>query len=304
MASIPVSRTAGVQTALDSQAARAPWYFRRSPRSARPAVLSAHRNTSGHRNIDENSKNSKEWLRKPARELLIAMLTWSRLTPGRAGGALALIFFSVLLAPVIVRGQASLLLIATSASQPIQNHQADEDDLSRMRDVAMINRFRKGGLLVPVPVSTRYYYLHAIQTKYRYLRPWAKVFLTRLSRQHYAKFKRKLRVTSLVRTVAYQRALARRNGNAAAFKGPLRSSHLTGATLDISKRNLTRGSVAWLRRVLYSLRKSRYLYAIEEFQQPTFHVMVYRRYESYVESRKAAHQRELRVASDDTSDNG
>ena len=34
---------------------------------------------------------------------------------------------------------------------------ADADDLSRMRDVAMIKRFRANGYLVPVPVSTRYW---------------------------------------------------------------------------------------------------------------------------------------------------
>src|SRR6185437_7770428 len=46
------------------------------------------------------------------------------------------------LLPFVTRGQTSLLLIATSASQPIQNKRADADDLSRMRDVAMIQRFR------------------------------------------------------------------------------------------------------------------------------------------------------------------
>jgi hypothetical protein len=176
-----------------------------------------------------------------------------------------------------------------------------------MRDVAMIKRFRANGYLVPVPVSTRYYYLHGISAHYRYLRPWTKVFLDRLSRQHYAKFKRKLRVTSLVRTVAYQRALARRNSNAASYRGPLRSSHLTGATLDISKRNLTKGSISWMRRVLYSLRQKRYLYAIEEFGQPTFHVMVFRRYEDYVKGRKGPRHKSRReapvqLAADSTSD--
>ncbi len=220
-----------------------------------------------------------------------------------AGVALPL----ALLLPFVVRGQTSLLLIATSASQPIQNKRADADDLSRMRDVAMIKRFRANGYLVPVPVSTRYYYLHGISSHYRYLRPWTKVFLDRLSRQHYAKFKRRLRVTSLVRTVAYQRALARRNSNAASYRGPLRSSHLTGATLDISKRNLTKGSISWMRRVLYSLREKRYLYAIEEFGQPTFHVMVFRRYQDYVKGRKGPRHKSRReapvqLAADSTSD--
>lgn len=222
-----------------------------------------------------------------------------------AGLVLSLAF----LLPFTARGQAPLLLMATSASQPIQNRRADADDLSRMSDLAMIKRFRANGYLVPVPISTRYYYVHGIPSDYRYLRPWTKLFLDRLSRQHYAKFKRKLRVTSLVRTVAYQRALARRNSNAAAFSGPSRSSHLTGATLDISKRNLTSGSISWMRHVLYSLREKRYLYAIEEFRQPTFHVMVFRSYQDYVKGREAPRQKNRRetpvqLASEGTSDQG
>lgn len=38
----------------------------------------------------------------------------------------------------------------------------------------------------------------------------------------------------------------------------------------------------WVRDVLYSLREKGYLYAIEEFEQPAFHVMVYRSYPHYV----------------------
>lgn len=213
-----------------------------------------------------------------------------------------------LLLPFITWGQAPLLLIATSMSQPIQNRQADAEHLSRMLNLKMIGRFRANGLLVRVPVRTRFYYLHAIQSSYRYLRPWAKLFLDRLSSQHYAKFRRRLRVTSLVRTVAFQRALARRNGNAAAFSGPLRSSHLTGATLDISKHDMTRGGISWMRKVLYSLRKNRYLYAIEEFQQPTFHVMVYQRYEEYVKGLKHRHEKrekpDEQIAARDDSNSG
>lgn len=177
-----------------------------------------------------------------------------------------------------------------------------------MVDLKMIRRFRSSGLLVPVPARTRYYYLHAVQPEYRYLRPWAKLFLERLSWEHYARFRRKLRVTSLVRTVAFQRSLEKRNSNAAAFSGPLRSSHLTGATLDISKHDMTRGSISWMRNVLYSLRKNRYIYAIEEFQQPTFHVMVYHRYETYVKRHHTVSEKrnepDERIASGDVSSDG
>jgi hypothetical protein len=37
-----------------------------------------------------------------------------------------------------------------------------------------------------------------------------------------------------------------------------------------------------MRRVLLSLREAGYLYAVEEFSQPTFHIMVYKNYPQYV----------------------
>ncbi|MGH9662839.1 MAG: DUF5715 family protein [Bryobacteraceae bacterium] len=174
-----------------------------------------------------------------------------------------------------------LLLVANWSSQLVQNARADTDDLSRMRDRAMVQRFHRRGYLVAVQPGTRCYYLHAIASAYWYCRPWTKLFLERIARQHYAHFGRRLRVTSLVRTVAQQLRLTRVNLNAASATGARRSSHLTGATLDVSKRFMSRGETSWMRRVLYSLRRRGYLYAIEEFHQPAFHIMVYRNYAQY-----------------------
>lgn len=187
--------------------------------------------------------------------------------------------------PTAGLSQLALLLKANAKSQLVQNAYADHEDLSRMLNVGMIQRFHRSGLLERVSSSTRYYYLHLIPAKYRYLRPWSKLFLDRLSRQYYARFQKKLRVTSLIRTVALQRALAKRNNNAAEALGARRSSHLTGATLDISKRGMTSRAIRWMRNVIYSLREQGSLYAIEEFSQPTFHIMVYRDYRNYVKSR-------------------
>ncbi len=173
--------------------------------------------------------------------------------------------------------------MANSSSQAIQNDRADRDNLSRMRNAAMIQRFVQSGYLVSVQPSTRFYYLHSIGPTYRYCRPWTKLFLDRLSRQFYARFRQRLRITSLVRTAASQERLADRNSNAADAFGPERSSHLTGATVDISKRWMSPAARRWLRTVLYSLRQQGYLYAIEEFHQPAFHVMVYANYPEYVQ---------------------
>lgn len=180
--------------------------------------------------------------------------------------------------PLLCFAADKTLLVADGSSQLIQNSQADNDDLSRMENVTMLKRFVRGGYLVAVPLSTSTYYQEAIPPSYRYARPWTRLFLARLGRQFYARFGDRLRVTSLVRTQETQLELADWNANAADATGPMRSSHLTGATVDISKRFMTAAERRWMRDVLYSLRESGYVYAIEEFGQPTFHVMVYRSY--------------------------
>lgn len=187
--------------------------------------------------------------------------------------------------PMAVSGGA-LALRAARNSQVIQNKRADRDDLSRMKNVAMVKRFAKAGLLVRVPSSTRHYYLHRVPHNYQYLRPWSKLFLERLSKQYFRKHNQRLRVTSMVRTVEYQNSLRLRNVNAAPAVGFFRSTHLTGATLDISKKFMKPEGVKWMRRVLQSLILKGFLSAVEEFRQPTFHIMVHRNYPKYVASLK------------------
>ena len=136
-------------------------------------------------------------------------------------------------------------LRGTRQSQLVQNKRADRDHLSRMTDQKTLERFKRLELVVPVSPNTKDYYIHAIPAQYRYLRPWSKLFLDRLSSQFRRRFGRPLRVTSLTRTSAYQNNLARRNGNAAAAVGEKRSSHLTGASLDISKKGMTGAQQRW-----------------------------------------------------------
>jgi hypothetical protein len=174
-------------------------------------------------------------------------------------------------------------LQADSESQIVQNVRADSDNLSRMENYGMVERYTRLELLVSVPVKTNFYYLYNLRSEYRYLRPWAKMFLDRLSRQFHSKFGKPLRVTSLLRTAEYQDRLSRRNGNAAPSSGEKRSAHLTGASLDISKKGLTAAQNAWLRRVLHSLHQKERVFAIEEFRQPNFHVLVHRNYLDHVE---------------------
>jgi uncharacterized protein YcbK (DUF882 family) len=179
-------------------------------------------------------------------------------------------------------------LRATRSSQLVQNQRADEDRLSRMEDGSMTERYVRLKLLEPVPSKTSGYYLHAVREDNRYLRPWTMLFLARLSSQFRERFGKPLRVTSLLRTAAYQRSLQRRNGNAAADDGPKRSAHLTGASLDISKKGMTGAQRQWLQKVLSSLHNGGHIYAIEEFQQPVFHILVHRQYGDYAGGKPGA----------------
>ena len=203
--------------------------------------------------------------------------------------------FAFLLFPAWIWAGNNSLLVADVSSQVVQNERADADNLSRMRNVVMLQRFVEQGYLVHVPAQTRYFYLHEVPAPYRYCRPWTKLFLDRLSHQYYARFKQPLRVTSLVRTVERQNRLARRNSNAADASGPMRSSHLTGATLDVSKHSMSPQGQEWVRKTLYSLRQAGYLYAIEEFEQPVFHIMVYSNYSGYIK-RLDRHSRTVKTA--------
>ena len=197
--------------------------------------------------------------------------------------------FRTFLTSVVLAALASQAAGATRSSlradfrsQVIQNERADLEGLSRFEGSAMIQRFARLRLLDQVPPKTRNYYIHKIPAQYRYLRPWAKLFLDRLSTQFRARFGHPLRITGLTRSAAYQQSLRRRNRNAAAVSGPKRSVHLTGACLDISKKGMTGSHVSWMRRVLVSIKKKGFLFAVEEFKQPNFHIMVYRNYPEYV----------------------
>lgn len=189
----------------------------------------------------------------------------------------------VLVLPFCTLKAERVTLRATQHSQVIQNDRADEDNLARLKDIEMVERFARLQLLEPVPVKTDTYYLHAVLSANRYLRPWAKLFLDRISEQYRARFGKPIRVTSLTRTVVYQNSLRKRNRNAASPYGEKRSTHLTGASLDISKKGMRNAEILWVRRVLASLKDKGYLFAVEEFRQPNFHVMIYRNYPEYVE---------------------
>lgn len=172
-------------------------------------------------------------------------------------------------------------LRARSGDLRRENALATRDDLSRLRSLRMLARFRGAGLLVPVPRSARAYYVAGVSPSLRIVRPWTKLFIEQLATAKHLLFGTRLRITSLTRTPAYQKALVATKPNAAPARGPTPSTHLTGAAVDIGKASLSGRELAWLRTVLHRLTARDLVHAVEEFREPHFHVLVRRQYGTY-----------------------
>jgi hypothetical protein len=169
-----------------------------------------------------------------------------------------------------------------------ENTAARRQGLSWLRDVAMVRRFTRSGLLVPVPARTTTYWVASVTPALRVARPWTKRFIEQVSRAFRARFGAQLKITSLTRPAVRQHALRRINGNAAPAHGPLRSTHLTGAAVDISKHSFGEPHIRWFRVVLRRLAARDLLAATEEFEQPHFHVLVFRAFSGYPPARLSA----------------
>jgi hypothetical protein len=159
-----------------------------------------------------------------------------------------------------------------------QNTRLDAEGLERIQDEADLAERIAHKLLVPVPVSSALTVNADLPENHRYCRPWTARFLADLAREHEAAFHRPLEVSSAVRTVEYQQHLMRSNGNAAPAEGDIVSPHLTGATIDIAKKGLTRDEIAWMRTRLAAIEAEGKIDVEEEFRQACFHITVYKDY--------------------------
>jgi hypothetical protein len=159
-----------------------------------------------------------------------------------------------------------------------QNARSDAEGLERIEDDEDLKDRIAHKMLVPVPVSSGLAVSASLPEGRRYCRPWTAIFLTDLARAHAAAFHRPIEVSSAVRTVAYQKHLKATNDNAAAAEGGIVSPHVTGATVDIAKKGISRQELGWTRRWLLPLQKSGKIDVEEEFQQACFHITVYKSY--------------------------
>ena len=159
-----------------------------------------------------------------------------------------------------------------------QNDMAAAEGLERIENEDDLSDRIAQGELVPVPVSTGLTVNDDLPVHHRYCRPWTATFLENLARAHGMNFHSPLEVSSAVRTVKYQKHLMRVNGNAAAAVGDVVSPHLTGATIDIAKKGLSRQEIGWMRSWLLPLQSAGMIDVEEEFQQACFHITVYKNY--------------------------
>jgi hypothetical protein len=190
-------------------------------------------------------------------------------------------------APIAVTKPASLSRKHAAMPPPMrgsldslerQNEKADDEGLERIEDEDDLADRIAHKLLVPVPASAALTVNGNLPENHRYCRPWTARFLADIARAHAAQFHGPLEVSSAVRTVAYQKRLMTVNGNAAAAEGDVVSPHLTGATIDIAKSELTRQEIGWMRSWLLPLQSAGKIDVEEEFQQACFHITVYKSY--------------------------
>ena len=108
----------------------------------------------------------------------------------------------------------------------------------------------------------------------RYVLPQTREVISALAAEFAARFDAPLTVTSAVRPESVQRRLLRWNRNAAPVNGERASSHMTGATVDITRRGMSSSQVKWMEDALLNLAIRNRVIVLEEKRQPCFHIFV------------------------------
>lgn len=158
-----------------------------------------------------------------------------------------------------------------------QNVELDRLQLPRIADDYELTRYELSQELVPVSESESLKIAENLPDNRRYCRPWTRDFLQDFSDAYFTEFHSPLQVNSLVRTAEQQRKLRRHNRFAAPESGDTASTHLTGVTVDLSSRGLSKEQYAWIRNYLLPLKDAGMVDPIEE-RQPVLHVVVFQSY--------------------------
>ncbi len=159
-----------------------------------------------------------------------------------------------------------------------ENQEIDRLELTRIEDDDELKEMIDDQELVPVAETRSLVVADNLAADRRYCRPWTRDFLEDLSQAYYKEFRRPIRVNSLVRTVAQQKKLRRHNRNAAPVEGERASTHLTGITVDIGRKGMTRQEQRWIEQYMLPLKNRGLIEPVEERRQAVFHVVVYGTY--------------------------
>jgi hypothetical protein len=162
-----------------------------------------------------------------------------------------------------------------------ENVKLDALELPRIEDDDQLELLEDSEDLVPIEESRSLKVAANLAPNRRYCRPWTRDFAEDFGQAFYAEFHKPIQINSAVRTAEQQKKLRRTNHNAAPQEGDTASTHLTGVTLDISKRGLTRKEHAWINQYFLPLRNAGMIDPIEERRQPVFHVVVFQGYSDW-----------------------
>ena len=171
----------------------------------------------------------------------------------------------------------STTLTANSPShteQIAQNQVIERLNLLRIKDSKQLNALIRRGRLVPIRSTAVLSVESGLPMERRYCLVSTLVLLEELSARYHERFGEPIVVTSAVRTMQVQSWLLRFNRNAAPIHGEAASSHMTGATVDISRRHMTREQDRFVEGALevYTL-YNKAIY-IKENTQRCFHIFV------------------------------
>lgn len=157
-------------------------------------------------------------------------------------------------------------------AQIAQNQAIDRLGLTRIKNEKELISLVRSGKLVSLAVTPSLGIDPRLPLNRRYLRPWSKQLLMDLSTAFTIRFGQPLTLTSAVRTMQVQRRLLRWNRNAAPIHGETSSSHLTGATFDLSRKGLSQEQNEWMRAALLAYTIQGRVIYLEETVQPCFHI--------------------------------
>jgi hypothetical protein len=162
-----------------------------------------------------------------------------------------------------------------------QNIQIDQLELPRIADEDELLAREAAQELVPVDEGPGLVVAPNLAESHRYCKPWTRDFLEDLGAAYFQEFNQPIIATSLVRTAEQQKRLHRRNRNAAPEEGETASTHLTGMTVDLLRRGMTRKQHEWIEQYFMPLVQAGLIEPIEERHEPVFHVVVFNTYSEW-----------------------